>query len=270
MRLPRLSLTARIFLSSAGIVIAVMAATLLLTQRSAEKAAARSIGRGLVSTERRVQELLSSERGVLAGRLKAYADIADYRANIEGTDPDYQGYVQTAAEETGALWVQFVNREGVLQSRSDRPGVAQDTLTGSKLVVDALNGQTGEGFGVTADNKLMELVSVPVEGAGRRSLGALVAANLVTDSIARAVGAQTESEVLLFALDTTGALRLAASTEGARATSETLLAEAQRSIDADTGGVELTSVSDSAAAGALEVNLGGEKFVARRAMLNNA
>lgn len=270
MQLPRLSLTARIFLSSAGIVIAVMAATLLLTQRSAEKAAARSIGRGLVSTEQRVQELLSSERGVLAGRLKAYADIADYRASIDRTDPDYQDYVQTAAEETGAVWVQFVNREGVLQARSDRPGVAQDTLTGSKLVVDALNGETGEGFGVTAHNKLMELVSVPVEGAGRRSLGALVAAKLVTDSIARAVGAQTESEVLLFAFDTAGALQLAASTEGARATSGTLLTEAQRSIDADTGGVELASMSDSAAAGALDVNIGGEKFVARRAMLNNA
>src|SRR5687768_5683541 len=113
MRLPRLSLTARIFLSSAGIVIAVMATTLFLTQRSAEQAAERSIGRGLVTTERRVGELLSSERGVLSGRLRAYANNAVYRANIDVSGADYQDYVETAADETGAAWVQFVNREGV-------------------------------------------------------------------------------------------------------------------------------------------------------------
>ena len=270
MRLPRLSLTARIFLSSAGIVIAVMATTLFLTQRSAEQAAERSIGRGLATTERRVAELLSSERGVLSGRLRAYANNAVYRANIDGSDADYQDYVETAADETGANWVQFVSREGVLQARSDRPGVAQDTLTGSALVVSALNGEFGEGFGATGDNALLELVSVPVEGAGGRSLGALVAAKVVTDSIARAVGTQTESEVLLFALDTAGAPQVAAATDNARSSATTLLAEARRSLESDTGGVRQAGIDDSAGAGTLDINLGGEKFVARRVMLNNA
>lgn len=271
MALPRLSLTARIFLSSAGIVIAVMAATLFLTQRSAEQAAARSIGRALNTSEKRVEELLSSERGVLAGRLQAYANNAVYRANIESvTDGDYSDYLQTAVEETDAAWVQFVDREGILRARSDRPSVAQDTLTGSKLVVDALNGEIGGGFGATSDNRLMELVSVPVEGAGRRSLGALVAAKLVTDSVAGAVGSQTESEVLLFAFDTTGVPQLAATTEDMRAAAPTLLAEAQRSMEADTGGVQLASMGDSTVAGAFDVNIGGETFIARRAMLNNA
>src|SRR5688500_1673567 len=82
MRLPRLSLTARIFLSSAGIVIAVMATTLFLTQRSAERAAESSIGRGLATTESRVRELLNFEQGVLAGRLKAFASSPDQRSNI--------------------------------------------------------------------------------------------------------------------------------------------------------------------------------------------
>lgn len=269
MRLPRLSLTARIFLSSAGIVIAVMATTLFLTQRSAEQAAERSIGRGLVTTERRVGELLSSERGVLAGRLRAYANNAVYRANIDGAGADYQDYVETAADETGAAWVQFVNREGVLQARSDRPGVPQDTLTGSALVVAALNGEAGEGFGATGNNALLELVSVPVEGAGGRSLGALVAAKIVTDSIARAVGTQTESEVLLFALDTNGVPQAAAATDDARRSAATLLAQARLAFDADAG-VRQAGVSDSATAGTIDVNLAGEKFVARRVMLNNA
>jgi HAMP domain-containing protein/predicted Ser/Thr protein kinase len=270
MQLPRLSLTARIFLSSAGIVIAVMAATLFLTQRSAEQAAGRSIGRGLLSTEQRVHELLTSERNVLAGRLKGYANNPLYRANIDGSNADYQDYVETAVEETDAAWVQFVNREGVLQARSDRPGVPQDTLTGSKLVVDALNGETGSGFGATADNALIELVSVPVEGAGGRSLGALVAAKLVTDSIVRAVGEQTESDVLVFAFDTAGVPQIAAATDDARRSAPTLLAETQRVLEADTGGVQQASIADSGVAGTLNVNVNGEKFVARSAMLNNA
>jgi HAMP domain-containing protein/predicted Ser/Thr protein kinase len=272
MALPRLSLTTRIFLSSAGIVIAVMAATLFLTQRSAERAAARSIGRALNTSEQRVQELLSSERGVLAGRLQAYANNAVYRANIESvTDGDYSDYLQTAVEETDAAWVQYVDREGILRARSDRPGVAQDTLTGSKLVVDALNGEVGGGFGVTADNHLMELVSVPVEGAGRRSLGALVAAKLVTDSIAEAVGAQTESEVLMFAFDTSGAPQQAASTEDAREASAVLLAQAQRAIEADTAPVmQAAAGMDSTVYRTMDVTVAGERFVARRAMLNNA
>ena len=270
MRLPRLSLTARIFLSSAGIVIAVMAATLFLTQRSAERAAARSIGRGLLTTEKRVHELLTSERNVLAGKLKAFASSPDQRSNVEGATAQYQDFVETAAEETEAAWVQFVNREGVLQARSDRPGVPQDTLTGSKLVVDALNGETGSGFGATADNALIELVSVPVEGAGGRSLGALVAAKLVTDSIVRAVGEQTESDVLVFAFDTSGVPQLAAATDDARRSAPALLAEAQRVLESDTGGVQQASIADSGVAGTLNVSVSGERFVARSAMLNNA
>ena len=68
MHRPRLSLTARIFLSSAGIVIAVMAVTLALTQRSAMRAAEASITLGLEAAEARVQGLVSSERAQLAAR----------------------------------------------------------------------------------------------------------------------------------------------------------------------------------------------------------
>jgi HAMP domain-containing protein/predicted Ser/Thr protein kinase len=277
MALPRLSLTARIFLSSAGIVIAVMAATLYLTQRSAEKAARQSIGRALLTTEQRVKELLSSEQNAITGRLNVFAISPDQRSNVEAarsnTDDAYkklQDFVETAAEETGATWVQFVNDEGILRVRSDRPNVAQDTLTGSALVIAALNGETGEGFGATAQNQLIELESVPVKGAGDRLLGAVVAAKAVTDSRARAVGTQTDSEVLLFAFDTAGAPQTAAATEDARRVSGTLLAEAQRSMDADTGAVQQASMGDSAVAGAFNVIVGGETFVARRAMLNNA
>lgn len=274
MRRPRLSLTARIFLSSAGIVIAVMAATLYFTQRSAERAAEKSIARGLTSTQLRGVEQLSAERGVLAGRLEAYANNAVYRANLESvTDGDYSDYLQTAVEETGAAWVQYVDREGVLRARSDRPSVPPDTLTGSPLITTALNGEVGGGFGAANDSTLIELVSVPVSSANNRSLGALVAAKLVTDSIAQAIGVATGSEILMFTLDTLGRPRFAVASDRIRGSSDQLISHTERAIDADSGRVEQAGAArDSSAvvAASDKVALGGRTYVARRAVLSTA
>ena len=274
MKTPRLSLTARIFLSSAGIVIAVMGTTLFLTQRSAESAAEKSIARGLATTQLRGQELLTSERGSLAGRLDAYAKTPDYRGSLEAvTDGDYSDYLQTAVEETGALWVQYVDRQGVLRGRSDRPSVAPDTLTASPLVTTALNGSIGGGFGAANDSTLIELVSVPIQGANNRSLGALVAARLVTDSIAQAIGAATGSQILLFTLDTLLQPHFAAASANIRGSAATLIAHAARQIDADSGRVEqagATNDSTAVVSANDKVDIGGNTYVTRRAVLTTA
>jgi len=271
MAIPRLSLTARIFLSSAGIVILVLAITLAVTQRSAQRAAELSIARGLQTTQDRVQELLNSERDVLAGRLRAYAASPEFRSSIGTNDLDF---TQTIAQETGALWVQLISREGVRVAKSDDPSASQDTLTGSQLVRTALDGGVGEGFGVAGDSSLIEVVAVQVLGAGGRSLGALMAAKHVSDSIARAVGSQTESQVLFFVLDSLGQPQVAAATDIARRASATLLARLSQQMQSDSDDVALASSSapDSAApAGALErLDLNGETFVGRRAAITSA
>ena len=275
--MPRLSLTARIFLSTAGILLVVMAVTLVLTQMSAERAAESSISRGLRTAEARVHDLLASERDVLAGRLRVYANNAEYRSNIDGADPNYQDYVQTAAEETNAAWVQFVSRDGVLRARSDRPSVPQDTLLGSALVVAALNGGQGQGFGANADNTaLLQLVSIPVEGAGSRNIGALIAAAIVTDSLASAFAQQTQSDALVFfVLDSTDTPTMTAATERARgAATAPLLAKASQQLRSDSGAVTLAgaAAADTAArVTALDhVDLGGEDFVVRSAIVRRA
>ena len=273
MKRPRLSLTARIFLSSAGIVIAVLAATLFFTQRSAERAAERSIARGLATTQLRGVELLTAERGGLAGRLDGYAKTPDYRANLEAASGDYSDYLQTAVEETQAAWVQYVDREGVLRGRSDRPSVPPDTLTGSPLITTALNGEIGGGFGAANDSTLIELVSVPVRGANDRSLGALVAARFVTDSIAEAIGAATGSEILLFTLDTLMQPHFAVASNDIRGSSSQLIAHAARQISADSGRVEQAGAPDDtsmAVSANDKVDVGGKTYVTRRALLTTA
>ena len=113
MQLPRLSLTTQIFATSASIVILVLAIALALTQRAAQSAAQISLAKGLEAAEQSVTDLLVRESSVLASKVRAYADNPVYRASIEAKDAEYLDYTQTAAEQTGARWVQLVSRDGV-------------------------------------------------------------------------------------------------------------------------------------------------------------
>jgi HAMP domain-containing protein/predicted Ser/Thr protein kinase len=255
MAMPRVGLTTRIFGTSAIIVIVVLAIALALTQRAALSASRISLATGLSSAQQSVQDLLDRESAVLQGRLKAYADNADYRARIEANKTDdYLDYTQTAVEQTGAQWVQLVSREGVRLAKSDAPTAPPDTLLASPLVAGALDGQMKSGFGVSGDSVLMQLVSVPIEGAGRRIIGALMAAKPVTDSVAAAASAQTQqSEVLFFAIGNDDVVRVAVATAKARAASEAL--------------IKMTS---DTASEAVEVPFNGERWVARHGELNTA
>jgi len=261
MQLPRLSLTTRIFVTSASIVILVLAIALALTQRAAQRAAQISLAKGLEAAEQSVRDLLVRESSVLASKVRAYADNPVYRASIEAKDAEYLDYTQTAAEQTGARWVQLVSRDGVRLAKSDDPSAPPDTLTGSPLISGALDGKAVTAYGVTGDSLLIQLVAVPIEGAGRRIIGALMAAKLVTDSLAHTAGKQTGSDVLFYAVDGVGEARVAAGTEWARTASASLLAFMQQAGNAG----EADSV---AATSGLEV--AGEHFVGRWATLTSA
>lgn len=265
MKTPRFSLTTRIFVSSAGIVIVVMAITLALTQRSAMRAADASITRGLEATEARVQGLVRSERAQLASRARIFAESPEYRANIESDTGDFLDYTQTAAEVLGASWVQLVSREGMRRAKSDDPS-APNEIIGSPLARSALEGTPAEGFGVAGDSALIQVVSVPIPGAGDRVIGALMAAKYLTDSIARAVGSETDSQIMFYVLDRNTEPKLAASTDEIRRAADTLLAR----LRTDSNSVQLAGISrDTVAASASlqRVTLNGEHFVSRGVML---
>jgi eukaryotic-like serine/threonine-protein kinase len=274
MRMPRSGLTARIFFSSAGIVTLVLLVTLALTQRSANRAAESSIDRALRVTQRRVEELLASERGVLIGGLRAYGETPDFRSSLESAEPEYLDYAETAAEQSGAAWVQLIGRDGVRLAKSDDPSAPNVSVSGSLLVQRALDGDIAESYGIAGDSALVQYVAVPIRGGNNRILGALMAAKYVTDSVARAIGAQTQSDVLFFRLDTLGAPRLAAATDDLRPVSAALLDTLAGQLAGDSTGVELagTAVPDSLTAlrNSKEFELGGEHIVGRFTLLRSA
>jgi HAMP domain-containing protein/predicted Ser/Thr protein kinase len=270
MKVPRLSLTTRIFLSSAGIVVLVMAITLVLTERSAQQAAQTSITRGLDATQQTVRELVGSERTRLAGRLQVYADNSVYRGRLDAKDPDYLDYTQVAADQSGARWVQLISREGVRLAKSDDPGARPDTLLGSPLIRHALDGEASDGFGVSGDSVLIQTVAVPIT-AGSRIIGALMAAKNVTDSIARSAGSSTLSEIFFYVLDREDRPHLAGATDLARRSADVLLAALTRPTS-DSSSVQLAGAasSDSGASMSDQLVLNGEHYVGRRTTLQSA
>jgi serine/threonine-protein kinase len=260
--------------SSAAIVTLVMAITLAVTSRSANKAAERSIKKGLDATLARVEELVSSERTRLAGRAGVFVESPDFRSSFESSKDagNYLDLALTAAEQVGAQWAQLISREGVRLAKSDAPAAAADTLTGSPLVRRALEGQVADGFGVAGDSTLIQIVAVPISGAGGRVIGALMAAKYLTDSLARAVGSQTQSDVLFYALDKQEEPRLAAATDAIRRSTDKLLGTIADRLHGSVSGVQQAgAVADSAARDTLDrVQLNGEHFVGRHAVLASA
>jgi HAMP domain-containing protein/predicted Ser/Thr protein kinase len=275
MKLPRLSLTQRIFASSAGIIVLILAAVFIVTQQRAQRAAQQSIALGLENTQKRVLEIVSSDRGALAGKLQGYADNPEYRSSIDADTFDVLDYAQTAVDQTDAVWVQLISREGIRRAKSDDPSAPPDDMTGSPLVRGALDGEVQFGWGVIGDTALIEIATVPIKGAGDRNLGALMAAKLLSDSVVRSVAAQTGSEVLFFVLDTLGAPGVAASSERARQFSGQLLAELTKSLNAESNAVSLAGSPGSDSTRAAEttperIDLRGETFVVRREMIATA
>src|SRR5215210_230295 len=160
MTLPRFSLTTRIFLSSAGIVILVLAAALFFTQRSALNAAETSITRQLDATVRLVDQTVKSERAELKNRALIYVQTPTYRARVEAPkdSSEYLDFAQTAEQQVGAQWAQLISREGIRLAKSDAPSAAAEDLSGSPLIRAALEKQNAEGFGVAGDSTLIETV----------------------------------------------------------------------------------------------------------------
>ena len=269
----RLGLSTRIFLASAGIVALVLAVALFFTWRSAQDAAQASVANRLDIARKRVVELVNSEGLQLANRLSGYAESPDFRAGVEAAaDPgDYLDRAQTAAEVIGAEWVQLIGRDGVRLAKSDDPSAPPDTLLSSPLVTKALDGESQQAFGVAGDTVLTHVVSVPIRGPNDRIIGALMAAKFLSDSIARAVGTETQSDIFFFALRGNDELRVTASTDGLRQIGDPVLVEiAQQIQDADAAGARTAGGVRQAGArrdSLGQVEFGGEHDVGRSAAL---
>ena len=255
-----LGLTARVFLGTAAIVVAVLVAALVAASRSVRRTGEESVRRGLEQATDLVAQFLAGRERSLAGGARVFVQGPYFRAIVaERRRDDILDQSFEAAEQLGADWVFITDERGVLLAKSDEPGASGDALSGVALIAGALQGRGTSGFGVSRDSLLFQAVAVPIVVPGGAPVGVLVATRIVDSLLARDVKAATASDVVFYALDAARTPRIAASTLEPRGEVSTALAAALRRGEAEVrrpaavvGGVSY------AAQGASVTTAGGE------------
>ncbi len=214
-----LSLTIKIFLSTAFVVVAIIGATLFIAQRQAAQAADVSVNRVLGSAREAVNAQLSGATAGLLDATRAFAGNAYFGAVVESKQPgDALDQAQVADSSLGAKWVQIIDADGIRLAKSDEPGAEPiDLGSASPEVGEALRGTSTEGFGVTRNNELVMLASAPVLRGEGRIVGAILAAREIDSTFAAMVkrsSVENELDVVFFTSDAEGATVVVASTLG--------------------------------------------------------
>ena len=212
-----LSLSTRIFASTAAVVAAVLGVTLFFTSRQAAATADSTVNRSLVQATDQIATQLDARRRALQQTAEIFAKDPNFRSLVQSKTKlaDLLDQSIEAQERIGADWVQIVDESGIRLAKSDEPGAAPDTLGGA-LIGGALTGVATVGYGMSPTAGLFQAVAIPVTipaGAQESVIGALMGVRGVDSAFARSVkSASPDSiDVAFFVLDSAGP-RVVAST----------------------------------------------------------
>src|SRR5881394_2632801 len=203
---PAFGLTAKIFLASTLLVVAVLAITFGVTSVKAHRTADASIHRALLSTRRAVDDYLAARTRTLGRASTVATDVPQYRqrlldqrARAEALDQadDIRGLID-------ASWVLVTNSDGILIARTDYREQYDRDLSIAPLIANALSGdQTSGAWLDDVQGTMYMAIGTPLRDRPTAApLGALVATYQIDDSLATAIKQTTSSDVVFFALDT--------------------------------------------------------------------
>jgi len=238
---PAFGLTAKIFLASTLLVVAVLGITFGVTSVKAHHTADASIHRALLATRRAVDDYLAARTRTLGRASTVATDVPQYRqrlldqrARAEALDQadDIRGLV-------GAAWVLVTNSDGILIARTDYREQYDRDLSIAPLVANALSGdQTSGAWLDDVQGTMFMAVGTPLRDRPTAApLGALVATYQIDDSLAAAIKQTTNSDVVFFALDTLNKPVVVGSTVPAQDIALALESTMQReALAADTSG----------------------------------
>src|SRR2546426_5767144 len=238
---PAFGLTAKIFLASTLLVVAVLGVTFGLTSIQANRTADASIHRALLATRRAVDDYLAARTRTLSRASTVATDVPQYRQRLlnqrdraEALDQadDVRGLI-------GAAWVLVTNSEGVLIARTDYREQYDRDLSVAPLVANALSGdQTSGAWLDDVQGTRFIAIGTPLRDRPTAApLGALVATYQIDDSLAGAIKQATNTDVVFFALDTLGKPVVVGSTVPAQDISAALQSSMKvEALAADTGG----------------------------------
>ena len=238
---PAFGLTAKIFVASTLLVVAVLGITFGVTSVKANHTADASIHRALLSTRRAVDDYLSARTRTLGRASTVATDVPQYRqrllnqrARAEALDQadDIRGLID-------ASWVLVTNSDGILIARTDYREQYDRDLSIAPLVANALSGdQTSGAWLDDVRGTMFMAIGTPLRDRPTAApLGALVATYQVDDSLADAIKQATNSDVVFFALDTLNKPVVVGSTLPAQDIAPALQSSVNaEALAADTGG----------------------------------
>jgi eukaryotic-like serine/threonine-protein kinase len=238
---PAFGLTAKIFLASTLLVVAVLGITFGVTSVKANRTADAAIHRALLATRRAVDEYLASRTRTLGRASTVATDVPQYRqrllnqrARAEALDQadDIRGLIDAA-------WVLVTNSDGILIARTDYREQYDRDLSIAPLVANALSGEQTSGAWLDDVRGAMFIaIGTPLRDRPTSApLGALVATYQIDDSLATAIKHATNSDVVFFALDTLDKPVVVGSTLAAQDIAPALQSAVKtEALAADTGG----------------------------------
>src|SRR5881396_807775 len=234
-------LTAKIFIASTLLVVAVLGITFGVTSIQANRTADASIHRALLATRRAVDDYLAARTRTLGRASTVATDVPQYRqrlldqrARAEALDQadDIRGLIDAA-------WVLVTNSDGILIARTDYREQYDRDLSIAPLVANALSGaQTSGAWLDDVRGAMFIAVGTPLRDRPTSApLGVLVATYQIDDSLATAIKQATNSDVVFFALDTLNQPVVVGSTVAAQDIGPALQSGVKAEVlAADTGG----------------------------------
>jgi serine/threonine-protein kinase len=253
---PAFGLTAKIFLASVLLVVAVLGVTFGVTSMQATRTADASIQRALAATRRAVDDYLTGRTRTLGRASTVATDVPQYRQRLlnQRNRADALDQADDVRDLIGAAWVLVTNSDGILIARTDYREQYDRNLSIAPLVANALSGEQTSGAWLDDLRGTMFIaVGTPLRDQPNSApLGALVATYQIDDSLADAIKQNTSSDVVFFSLDTLDRPVVAGSTLPAQDIGPVL----RDAVKTD------SLAADSAGAGmALAATLGGEHLI---------
>ncbi|HEV2672362.1 MAG TPA: protein kinase [Gemmatimonadales bacterium] len=253
---PAFGLTAKIFVASALLVVAVLGITFGVTSIQAKRTADASIHRALLATRRAVDEYLAARTRTLGRASTVATDVPQYRQRLLNQRDRAEALDQAddVRDLIGAAWVLVTNSEGILIARTDYREQYERDLSIAPLVANALSGEQTSGAWLDDLRGTMFIaVGTPLRDQPTAApLGALIATYQIDDSLAVSIKQNTNSDVVFFALDTLNQPVVVGSTLPAQDIGPAL----RDAVRPD------TLAADSTAGGmALAATLGGEHLI---------
>jgi eukaryotic-like serine/threonine-protein kinase len=238
---PAFGLTAKIFVASTLLVVAVLGITFGVTSVQANRTADASIHRALLSTRRAVDDYLAARTRTLGRASTVATDVPQYRQRLLN-QRDRADALDQADDIRGlidAAWVLVTNSDGILIARTDYREQYDRDLSVAPLVANALSGDQTSGAWLDDVRAAMFIaVGTPLRDRPTAApLGALVATYQIDDSLAGAIKQATNSDVVFFALDTLNKPVVVGSTVPKQDITPALQGSLQaEALAADTGG----------------------------------